>query len=318
MRLIRDGNNLTGTYFYTKVGNSLNLKGTVDAAGHVVLQESDAGGKQTGVFKGTWADSEIEAAKTIEGKWSKPGSASETDFYLVEQPVSFRGPLKFVSKEIKEENKKRHYSFYAEYPQLQGLQDAGVESFNREVAGWAQKSVNDFKKGAGHDAGDENYTPGAGDDTLDINYTVRLATDDLISIEFSVYDYENGAAHGNSSTETVNFDLKSGKKLKLSDLFNPGAKYLDALSAYCIKDLKKQARKENPNDPSLPDENIEGGAAPDADNYHSWNITGKGLLITFDPYQVGPYAAGTQQVVVPYTALREIVRPDGPIASFVK
>jgi hypothetical protein len=63
---------------------------------------------------------------------------------------------------------------------------------------------------------------------------------------------------------------------------------------------------------------IEKGAAAELSNYDNWAITKKGLRITFDPYQVGPYAAGPQQVVVPYSALKEIIKPDGPVKQFVK
>jgi hypothetical protein len=60
------------------------------------------------------------------------------------------------------------------------------------------------------------------------------------------------------------------------------------------------------------------GAGPRADNYRAWSITKKGLWITFDPYVVAAYAAGPQYVLVPYSALKDIIRPDGPIANFAK
>jgi hypothetical protein len=47
-------------------------------------------------------------------------------------------------------------------------------------------------------------------------------------------------------------------------------------------------------------------------------ITKKGLWITFDPYQVAAYAAGPQTVLVPYSALKDIIKPDGPVATFAK
>ncbi|MDQ5844493.1 MAG: RsiV family protein, partial [Acidobacteriota bacterium] len=120
----------------------------------------------------------------------------------------------------------------------------------------------------------------------------------------------------NSYSEVVNFDLKTGKPLKLADLFNPGSKFLQAISTYSIQDLKKQSTEKL--DSLLDDDWIQRGAGPKADNYKSWSITRKGLGIYFDSYQVGPYAAGPQRVVVPYSALKDIIKPDGPIAQFVK
>ncbi|HEX8097752.1 MAG TPA: RsiV family protein, partial [Pyrinomonadaceae bacterium] len=56
-------------------------------------------------------------------------------------------------------------------------------------------------------------------------------------------------------------------------------------------------------------------AAPEAENYKVWNVTRKGVFVTFDPYQVGPYAAGPQYVLVPFSALKSIMRPDGTVAA---
>ena len=54
------------------------------------------------------------------------------------------------------------------------------------------------------------------------------------------------------------------------------------------------------------------------ENYRSWNITPKGLQITFDDYQVTPHAAGPQQVLVPYATLKALIDPAGPLAEFIK
>jgi len=132
-----------------------------------------------------------------------------------------------------------------------------------------------------------------------------------------VGSYFSGAAHPNSYSEVVNYDLKNGKALKLSDLFKPGAKYLQAISAYAITDLKKQSKSKGSAD-MLDIESIEKGAAPKADNYDSWMIERTGLRITFDAYQVGPYAAGPQFVRVPYTSLKELINADGPLGQFMK
>ncbi len=59
------------------------------------------------------------------------------------------------------------------------------------------------------------------------------------------------------------------------------------------------------------------GATAAVQNYRNWNITPNGLMITFDEYQVAPYAAGPQTVVIPYKALGQILEPDGPLASLL-
>ena len=178
------------------------------------------------------------------------------------------------------------------------------------------REVNDFKKSMTEDAAREEIADDSlPDSTLDIGYTITLATDDLISIQFDVGTYSRGAAHPNSNSVALNFDVRNGKLLKLADLFTPGAKYLQALSAFAIKDLKRQSKEKGP-DGMLEDETIEDGAGPKAKNFDSWTITKKGLGITFDSYQVAPYAAGPQYVLVPYAALKDLIAPNGPIAAF--
>lgn len=145
-----------------------------------------------------------------------------------------------------------------------------------------------------------------------------VATDDLVSVQFSVSDYYSGAAHPNHHTEVINYDLRRGRALQLADLFKPSALYLRALSDYSVRELKRQARADMPDNPSLLDPDIESGAGPNADNYKSWLVTRRGLQLTFDPYQVGPYAAGQRRVFVPYAELREHIDPDGPLAPFVR
>jgi len=41
------------------------------------------------------------------------------------------------------------------------------------------------------------------------------------------------------------------------------------------------------------------------------------VLISFDPYQVGPYAAGPQEIVVPYNELAALIDPAGPAGAFL-
>ena len=110
--------------------------------------------------------------------------------------------------------------------------------------------------------------------------------------------------------------VKNGKKLSLADLFNPKSNYLSVISSYCINDLKQQSKKNK--DSMIDADMMRSGASARADNYKAWAITKKGLWITFDPYQVAPYAAGPQHVLVPYSALKDVIKPDGPVAALAK
>jgi hypothetical protein len=318
MKLVRTGDQLAGSYFYQKVGTRINVRGDVDKNGSLTLQEFDQAGKQTGLFKGIWTIDATDGLVTLAGNWSKPpgdkGSDKLTAFSVHEEPISFTGEVEIVGKQIKDSNKKLMYEIAAQYPQIMGGNNPNFEKFNQLARASVTKTVADFKKQMAPQPGEDEPRPeGSMGSDLTVAYDVALAQDDLVSVEFTVGSYYQGAAHPNSYSEVINYDLKNGKQLKLSDLFKPGAKYVQAIATYCIADLKKQGK-----DKGLTDEEIEKGAAASPKNYQSWTITKKGLGINFDSYQVGPYAAGPQYVIVPYATLKDLINPEGPIAQFAK
>ncbi|HJT26104.1 MAG TPA: DUF3298 domain-containing protein [Pyrinomonadaceae bacterium] len=316
MKIVRTGDQLAGSYFYQKVGTRIDLRGSVDKDGNLTLEEFDKSGKQTGLFKGIWTV-DGDGLATLAGNWSKPPSEKDSDkktaFSVHEEPIAFTGDVDLVAKQIKESNKKLMYDIDARYPQLTGGSNPNFEKFNQVVRAPVLKEVAGFKKAMAPEEGEEPRPEGSMGSDLNVSYEVALAQDDLISVGFSIGSYYQGAAHPNTVSDVVNYDLKNGKPLKLADLFKPGAKYLQAIADYCIADLKKQAK-----DKGLLDEEIQSGAAPQAKNYRNWTITKKGLGISFDAYQVGPYAAGPQYVLVPYSALKDVINPEGPVGQFAK
>lgn len=317
MKLVREGDKLTGSYFYQKVGTRITLRGTVDKDGNLTLDEFDPSGKQTGVFKGLWTVDAQDGLIKLAGNWSKPagekGDDKKTAFSVREEPINFGSDVDVVAKSVKENNKKLMYEIDAQYPQITGGNNPNLEKFNQLARTTVLKIVSGFKKDMAPEEGEEPRPEGSMGSDLGIGYTINLAQDDLVSVQFDIGSYYQGAAHPNSYTETLNYDLKNGKQLKLADLFKPGSKYLQTLSTLCVADLKKQWKEKNA---EVIEDMLKEGSAPTAKNYESWTITKRGLGVNFDPYQVAPYAAGPQSVVVPYSALKDLIKPDGPLAAF--
>ena len=145
MKLIREGDKLTGSYFYQKVGKKIDVRGTVDSGGNLTLEEFDANGKQTGVFKGTWKGE--DGAIEIAGNWTKPNSDKKTAFSLRQEPIEFSNSVEIVPRQIKENNKKLKYEVDTEYPQLMGSTDPNFEKFNQAARSLIIKEIGKFKKG---------------------------------------------------------------------------------------------------------------------------------------------------------------------------
>lgn len=132
---------------------------------------------------------------------------------------------------------------------------------------------------------------------------------DILAIVFFVSDYLGGA-HPGDHHDVINYDLTQGKVLGLGDLFKPGSDYLGVIAGYSIQELKKNQE--------ILFSNFEEGASPTPENYAAWSITPTSLLVIFEEYQVAPYAAGPQYVLVPYTVLADILDPTGPLGQFAR
>lgn len=106
------------------------------------------------------------------------------------------------------------------------------------------------------------------------------------------------------------FNLNNRVMINLSDLFIKNSVYLKRISDYCRATLKN---KEELIDKELIDE----GTAPTKSNYKIWSITPEGILIYFEDYQVASHGNSPQEVVVPYSFLLDIIKPDGPLADLL-
>jgi hypothetical protein len=269
MKLQRDGENLSGTYFYEGIGQNLTLKGRVDSQGKLSLQEFDASGKQTGKFACKLAnESDQEPASKIEGDWSRPDGKQVTPVDLTEQHIEFTNNLQVVSKSIKE----RKPSINASYPQITGSNDPAIVKFNQQAEAIVTQAIKEFKEGE----------PDASKGDLSTTYNVMLATDDLISVEI-LQDSYAGGAHPDSAYYTLNYDLHTGRELQLKEMFKPNADYKKTIQQYALKDLNARAKREALKEHMPPDQQTEDLFSPDQlSDWTGWTMTRHGLLVYFD------------------------------------
>lgn len=213
--------------------------------------------------------------------------------------------LRLAPRQISESNKRLRYTIKVRYPQAVGAgNNPGLRKLNQELRQFIEEEVGAFKKE--FSAPDEPTF--GGESTFDSRYQVEFSNSGLVSIGFIINTYFEGAIHGQYNIIVFNYDLTSGRRLSLSDLFKPGSNYLGLISDYAVKSLRK---KLNP-DPEF--DWILSGAGAEEKNYRSWNITREGLEVTFNPYQVASYAEGPQVVIIPYGALKDVIAPRGPLS----
>lgn len=203
------------------------------------------------------------------------------------------------------------YEITFRYPRIRGLSEGSMqEAVNTDIKNKAESIVNDFKTHALKAASADSSSKSS----LDDSYEVPLLTPRLASFRLIVAEYAAGAAHPNDYNVVLNYNLTTGKRIALKDLFTPGSDYLRVLSRYAIKDLTTQL---NASGDEAALRWIKDGASPQTGPFKSVGISKNALIIYFDSYQVAAYAAGLPKVAVPFTAIRNVINPAGPLKPFL-
>jgi len=309
MTLTRNGENLNGTYFYQRIGKDLRLAGSIESDGAFALAEYDVKNVITGEMKGFWRKAD-DGSAYLEGEWINPQTRDSSGLSVGEEMIFFTGKAKLINKTFEEKNKPRMFEISADYPELTGAKPAAAAKFNKLIKDSVMKEIADFRKNMlGLNAEDLKFFKDNGTEAyLEMGYMIDFANDKVVSIGFGASTFEGGA-HPNHYSFTVNFDLAAGKKIELADLFKPNSNYLKVISDYSIKKLKEQ--REDMTD----DEWLATGASAKAENFKSWSIKKTGILINFDPYQVAAYAAGPQEVFIPYSELKSVLREKSVVSN---
>lgn len=185
-----------------------------------------------------------------------------------------------------------NYILDIKYPQ--GFKSPAVNSTIQDLITSTQKS---FMSELSEDAGTPADAPGK--TGLNITYSVPYKTKTALSVRFDISIYHKGAAHPSNTVVMKNFI--NGQEVKLTDLFVPGADYLNPIAVSAKKTIT--AKK-------ISDEQwINEGTKPTAENYSVWYFTDKGIAIIFNSYQVAAYVYGPQTVEIPLALIANLVKP---------
>ncbi len=214
--------------------------------------------------------------------------------------------VKLASVPAQETGASPDYKISTQTPSLTGSSDPRAKTFNDEMAAIVKSAVDDYRDKM------KSFGPAPiqAQSTFDLKYEQTAPAGNVFSIKFTMEGYVAGMAHPYHVIRSVNFNLEKGKDIALSDLFTAKSDYLKTIANYCSSELSKR-------DIGFTDM-FKQGADPTPDNYQEWNIASDGLVITFNEYQVAPYVSGPQTVKVPYSELKSLIDPKGPLAGFIQ
>jgi len=216
-----------------------------------------------------------------------------------------------VVQTVREEDAMLRYSITASYPQLRWALSPGVlEKVNKAIATMVLPDIAGLKQNAADEAAwaarnpsDAAGLPADQGSLLGAEYEIPYLTSDIISVRIRFQTYSAGAAHGMSYTRVLNVRLGDGSTVDTEELFKDARQGLQWLSQYCVTDLKSQYGA----DYEALSTFVEDGTAPTADNFKNVSLEPDGLVVSFDPYQVGPYAAGPREVRIPASEIQSML-----------
>lgn len=121
-------------------------------------------------------------------------------------------------------------------------------------------------------------------------------------VYLATVDYYEGGAHGINQLITLNFEAKTGRQLKLADIFAPG--YEEPLKAILMKALKEKTGFMTLS--ALRDK----GYLYKMEIFPSENFILGEETITFvyNPYEIAPYAVGSTELIIPFSDVKDLLK----------
>ena len=314
MDINRNGNSVKGAYYYQKYGSPISLVGEIKN-GTIILKE------KTGTFEGKIVGT------TFSGIWK--GSGRAFNFKLTEdysksvqfQVYSFEESQKLYKDTKDSPTAKLKLSFlqataFANKSALTQIQDYTNKTFFGAVAGtkptekimglrktYFQEYLELYKSETKADVMNmvTNYSQ---EKTIDMY--IMFNENPVLSLCVASYEYAGGA-HGQFASIFHVLDLKTGKKVSITDIFAVG--YEKSLPDILEAELRKELNIKG----SLTTYGLFVDKLPITENFY---VDKNNITFTYSTYEIAPYSAGEIVIVVPYAKIKKILKTNSPISEF--
>ncbi|SRR3989339_104992 len=206
-----------------------------------------------------------------------------------------------INTSYKDEDTTTRIILDVSYPTISGSTNPETEaSANKVIKKFINDIVQDLK--SEEEGIDMDGIQGNIESTLSMTWEPMIVTSEFISLRFDYSAYSAGAAHPNNMSRVLNYDLAKGRILGTRDLFATPEEALPFLSVASRKALKKEMLDISKEEW---DTQVLSGTEPIAENFKEVALTKEGLVVIFNPYQVAPYARGTQDILIGKNELTE-------------
>jgi hypothetical protein len=253
-------------------------------------------------------DSESEEVITQEDIWGNSErfgipKDSPSDGYSTD--LSQFPKLAWYNTVIK--NTEHNIDINTEYPQFVG--GSTVTKLNLYINDLIKKKIEDDKVEL------KELLKTSGDDGMNTHiyltttYRIVGVTKGVVSIEFILTDFTGGGNGNHDYPITINWDLKSNRLLKNSELFCT-KNYVETLMPLVRKDILDYFQSSDhiaqPVSNGMISE-LNSATENKADNWNYFLITKNGVLAVFPPYQITSGAEGIVRSFVPFKDIQNLV-----------
>lgn len=125
-------------------------------------------------------------------------------------------------------------------------------------------------------------------------YTITHNNNCVLSLYFDRYEY-TGGAHGMTTRSADTWNLKSGRRMDLSEFF-PGKK---DYTSYIIAEINKQTAKDIADNNNIYFEDVN-DLVKENFNEKNFYIVPEGVVIFFQHYEIAPYSSGIRTFLIPF------------------
>lgn len=146
--------------------------------------------------------------------------------------------------------------------------------------------------------------------STEVIYSPVRIDEKVLSLHGANFSF-SGGVHPNYACISANYDLVTGKYLKLEDVLIDKVA-ADTLCQKIIDKLAEMAEEYYLYDDYIRtvDERFGTLFDPAWESTDYWYLSGEGLCVYFSPYEIAPYASGTIEVTFTYEELDGLIHPD--------
>ncbi len=128
-------------------------------------------------------------------------------------------------------------------------------------------------------------------------YSIEFNQNCLLSLYYDRYDYMGGA-HGNTVRASDTWNIQSGDRILLCDLFSDDVDYLASILSIIYNKINLQMKY---NGNYMYFDNVKKNVALNLENDNFYIIDSpKGIKIYYQLYEIAPYSMGIPEFYIPY------------------